>query len=929
VTPRPVGESATDEPLFWKRYKQIKALLSAGQKLRRWKFDREEALSQVNYLLPLVVLDGLNMLTGAPLTREEMHQLFRLFRRHETIGLLVTESSQSSPFDSTMADVVISLASKEDCGYLLQHLEIEKSRYMGQVRGRHPFKILPLGTEIGTEKASLYTPMVPKKDKRAPLRRHGLVVYPSLHYVMVKTGYEPGLAAARSHATATFSTGDRYVDQLGLPANLPRTSVVTIEGPRGTFKSALANTFLISGLLERQSVLLIRFNDEPYYDLSDRWPRLSASLLDKVSSNAGSFTWRDFKLIPDEGKKESGSWVNLASEHKVSISRWEYKPSEAHAGQDGPALFEVDFKSGALLPEEFVHVIREIMIRAEEISRVAVQDVDMIGVSYPFLKHSETTGDLFLTAFTHIMRNSQVGLLMTATRSGLAEANAMVDRAVVLSDAALSTEYCDIFGKREVVLRPRGVAGRLEGKDEPRAKGEAPLREVTPLLLRPYDGGDSVPQFVVDTRCLDGFVGFGTQQIHRAGVSIFLFEENDGPHRRYNDDVESMVCAAMARPSRGLFRSRMPARASQQVSVLRFGSLFSEAVHKSLGILPGGSPLERTVVYTVDEFWEEDIHEPDRLLSFKPYYRNILLLAYLREAVTEVQPKGNPGPLSFGSWQEVAGFAKEYSDGAGQGRRGFWCDLSASETLSCVLMDALASGKGLQYADGEENKIFESKDSRLSCGQLNALEALCDLFSMTGPIEESQMRLLPTDACVYVCWYSQLRELIAREPRLGEQLDVAALPGGGFKGDWFIGIEKGSVSIALGEIIVRKLTDPAEDYRRFAAGVGLPASNKFEDPDDRVFAWPRAQHVTLARIIKDIYGNAWSRSKIPQYPQFRTALSTICRHLTPLAGDALGDKRPDRRKMVRTLVERVLRRVPLLKSVSTEGSGQSGNSGIV
>ena len=167
VTPRPVGESATDEPLFWKRYKQIKALLSAGQKLRRWKFDREEALSQVNYLLPLVVLDGLNMLTGAPLTREEMHQLFRLFRRHETIGLLVTESSQSSPFDSTMADVVISLASKEDCGYLLQHLEIEKSRYMGQVRGRHPFKILPLGTEIGTEKASLYTPMVPKKDKRA------------------------------------------------------------------------------------------------------------------------------------------------------------------------------------------------------------------------------------------------------------------------------------------------------------------------------------------------------------------------------------------------------------------------------------------------------------------------------------------------------------------------------------------------------------------------------------------------------------------------------------------------------------------------------------------------------------------------------------------------------------------------------------------
>jgi hypothetical protein len=948
LTPRPLGKPDGDGSLFWTRCKQIEALLSAARVLRRRKLNGEKSLSYITHVLPLVVLDGLDMLTGAPLTREETHQLFQLFRRHETIGLLVAEASQESPFDSTMADVVITLApQEEDNGYLLQHLEIEKSRYTQHVRGRHPFKTLPLRPEADSKNASLHTPPIPGKDLTSPLRRHGVVVYPSLHYVMLRTDYEPSGRVPRG----VFAIGDGDVDRLGLPADLPRGSVVTIEGPRGTFKSALANTFLVSGLREGESVLLIRFNDQPYYEEGGRRPRLSTKVVAKRGRDAESFRWKYLQQLLDTEVGDSPNWANLASRHKVSISRWEYRPPGFVRLKERPVLFEIDFKGGALLPEEFIHIVREVMIRAPKVRRVAVQDVDMIGVSYPFLKRSSTTGDIFLAAFAHIMRNVRVDLLMTATRSGLAEANAMVDRAAILSDAVLSSEYCDIFGKREVVIRPKGVVGGQVGQpgSDPGGRpgrrhvmvggqvgqpGSDPktgtrLREVTPLLLRPDDAGD-VPRFAVDTRCLDGFLGFGTGRIHRAGLSIFLFEENEGTHRRYNDEVESMVCASMAQPPRGLSRVRVPGTDTQEVSVLRFTSLYSEAVHNSLGILPADSPLDRTVVYTVDEFWKEDPNIRDRLRAPKPYYRNVLLLAYLRDKVSPGRWPAESGlrvgrraePHSFGSWQEVAAAVQTDSANLNQDGRRFWCDLSASETLSCVLMDSLASGMHLRrgtHDDCNIKGVFEPKV--LSGRQIDEIEALCDLFAMMGPIDKKDKRVLPRDACLYVCWYSQLRELIARAPDLGERLDVAALPGGGFTGDWFIGTAKGSASLALGDIIVSKLSSSVEDYKRFAAGVGLPATPKFSAPTNKVFAWPRAQHVTLDRVMKDIHGQAWARSQIDGYPHFRAALSTICRHLTPLAGPPLDGQTEGRREKVRALVERVLLRVPMLKSA---GSGDGG-----
>jgi len=57
-------------------------------------------------------------------------------------------------------------------------------------------------------------------------------------------------------------------------------------------------------------------------------------------------------------------------------------------------LYEIDFKTGHLLAEEFIQFIRDIIIRQPKgklITRVVVDDVSEIGVAYPFLRKSETS----------------------------------------------------------------------------------------------------------------------------------------------------------------------------------------------------------------------------------------------------------------------------------------------------------------------------------------------------------------------------------------------------------------------------------------------------------------------------------------------------------------------------------------------------------
>jgi len=186
LSPRSLLNDDSGEDIFWKRYQQLQDLLVGAYELRKKKGGKRVYTK----ILPVIAVDSLNMFGIGELRRDQLHALLSLFRRYETIGIFTVESLRETPYDSTLADVVIELNGGEDDGYYVRYLEVKKSRYRNHVFGRHPFKTIPLKDMNETPKV-----FYRKEDQRDRLEggsekdaRCGVVVYPSLHYVVVKTG---------------------------------------------------------------------------------------------------------------------------------------------------------------------------------------------------------------------------------------------------------------------------------------------------------------------------------------------------------------------------------------------------------------------------------------------------------------------------------------------------------------------------------------------------------------------------------------------------------------------------------------------------------------------------------------------------------------------------------------------------------------------
>jgi hypothetical protein len=164
-------------------------------------------------------------------------------------------------------------------------------------------------------------------------------------------------------------------------------------------------------------------------------------------------------------------------------------------------------------------------------------------------------------------------------------------------------------------------------------------------------------------------------------------------------------------------------------------------------------------------------------------------------------------------------------------------------------------------------------------------------------------------AAVYILWYSQLRELINMYPILANKLKVCALPGRGFTGTWFLGILKGSVSVELGQEIIKILSTPEEQYKRLLRGVGLPLLEEFRKKDVYL-AWRYSDNVWL-NTIYGIHEHARSRFMIPNYPEMRTKLATKCRQLiTPYEYEIEeSDKEQYIEDYINKLLERLKRRL--------------------
>jgi hypothetical protein len=696
----------------------------------------------------------------------------------------------------------------------------------------------------------------------------------------------------------------------------------------------------------------------------------------------------------------------------------------------------------ALLPEEFLEYVRDAMRLPRRdsgrvnVRRVVLDDVSLIGTSYPLLRQSKTAGDLFLSTFVHLIRAKNADLIMTGTPGNFEEADEMVNRACTLSNTILSTDFCDVFGQRFVLVTGEGLmSGQAHRvKTAGGRQDRRPVPGVVEVLEGPEPSKDVPTRFQVNRERLRGLVGYDKGDIHRPGIVLNVFSEGQ-ILEGYNREIATMLERACAAPAQGELGSSQvdPTFASRLVSVHKYGSDRSEAIHDSLKIL-GGKPVDKTVLVAVDEFFgvQEGIRSPLESLAsidstpdeeepsraeqgeaahkkpldreeyekrydrryyvgaprnydkLVPYYGNVLVLAYNIEALPEFSvgnltwqgleeqmqalddPKGPPpGKREWPAYLEKY-FRTPLLNKEDTRTWPFEVGAWSAETLACIFLDAVVSGIGGIAPDPKDS--IEPKSHRLFSPSAvekvddgmgkqvgdklktldpanppqdlkDALASLARLLKRCwrsfefGPtrrqeIEKALQNKLVPNAAVYVCWYSQLRELIDENPQLGSKLKVCPLPGRGFKGDWFLGVVEGSVSLSLGEEVVKRLCSKDEEQKRFVRGVGLPVSRRYcpgaaegattaaakdsaasdkdqdrangapenegavsdEDTAPNFLAWPRGRDTPLIEVIK-IHQNALSRAHIPGYQSFRGMLGTLGRQL---AASGLGEK--DERK---------------------------------
>jgi hypothetical protein len=912
LSPRPLARDTSRlADFFWRQYEQIEFLVRSAAE------HNEKAINK-GYRdstgIRLIVVDSLNMLGMEQNNREMLHRVFDLFRQHRIMGVFTIEANAPIGFDSTMGDVVFTFSREDDSGYEITFIECTKSRFGCRTMGRHPYKIKAPPTARQIAKGILTDPEPGE---------YGIVVLPSPHAVVHATSESRPKAESSNGAEDQkretllfpFGWGDAVTNHL-LRSTLHRGHVVALAGPSGTFKTQVALNFLLHGLVGKsadetrdeshESVLYIRLGTPEELDFKGVLAFADPNVLDDCNVAAEGDLREQVRKLRNKLRRvprEKDNLGFLRAPNKVDLTVYE---EENYEGPGRPPKFiQVDFRMGMLLAEEFIDIIERIRNVHPEIQRVVVDDVGSIGVSYPLLKHSTTTGDLFLSAFVHIIKNHGYDLLLVGTTGDFPEANHMVHRACTLADSVLRTKIGAVFGDRYVLLTGDGMTSKQPNQ------GDTP-----PVVLLPSGDKDN-PMIKPDAQLLDEFVGFDSGEIQRPGIVLHLYRESL-TQERYNAEMLKRLQArygvwrtpAAGNTSGVRVQSFTPGRMSHlQEPLERRADGSSQAPDKALLLDP---PRDHTAIRMIDEFelrtLEDDVQskrdgsQGDDDGKEQVLMRNVLLVAYRKEFEGIFQCK---------SWQAMRDVVERLPH---RGRR-FAFDRKAPETLACLVLDAIASGGGWKWSNSRGQFDFaEFFGVHSTQSIVQEFDALYELMFRHSWTEDDQKRLLaesykgpsqaspearpketpfdpwteslPADAAVYVCWYSQLRELLDREPSLTQELTVCNLPAGGFKGDWYLRVEPGSVSLNLGKSIVDRLTSPAEDYERFRQGLCLPVTKAIRESE--VLVWHGAPStMRLKTFVEPIWTNAHRRSDIYNYRRFNRLLYTF--------GETLAGKRVDRK----------------------------------
>lgn len=446
LSPCSISDDQTNhDEVFLKRFKELELLLraicayneqvsiqtekiieEAAKESKRTHKPVQIAYDAADPRVKLVVIDSINAFSNNTLNRQEIIRLMSLLKEYGIIGIftLGDDGNQASlemiegNTIQYLADVVISLKCDYTNSYTHNYLEITKSRYRQQVIGKHPYKISQINSAV-TNLARLFTPGIKKK----------LEVLPSLHYrTNASTQFEEERVIRETNVKWNLF-GIEAMSEI-LPEHFKTRSkdlaqIITIIGESGLYKSDIAINALLNGIRNGENGLIVRLSDRELFRYSG--VRLSSELYDEIAKKSKHRAIQMEESLADQESKKA-SKVKL---YKFNLHGW--KPDFA---PKGARLYEVTFKSGVLYPEEMVDELLRI-IKLNNVKRIVLADLKLIGVSYPFLVDSPTSGKIFLSAFLHIMRNYGIHVIITSSLSAQAASVDQINSARVLSDAVL------------------------------------------------------------------------------------------------------------------------------------------------------------------------------------------------------------------------------------------------------------------------------------------------------------------------------------------------------------------------------------------------------------------------------------------------------------------------------------------------------------
>jgi hypothetical protein len=616
---------------------------------------------------------------------------------------------------------------------------------------------------------------------------------------------------------------------------------VLIAGMRHCFKTALAVNYLLRGIFPDDSqpgavpgtVLYVRLHDLPMFPPDQEfrgktrlWHRF-ARRWRRSPSNESSGSSRAFESPTAmrtfwKGHCEGENITMRSVDGMTELAAGNY----AEAG----ALIELDLKTGAISAEKALVSIWEVVQSAKEfripVTRVVLDDISRIGVSYPAVHDGEISQKLFITALARMLRERRIGLVLVGTEGEASEGDDMIARAKTVANTIINARFIDVYGERHVAVTGEGLAGGTGDLAGDRM-------ESIPITIRDPEDGDGVA-FAADAHQLDGLIGFSRpgDPIKRPGSTLYVFEEGD-VQREYLHRVEHLLYAALgggnphANGDRdgagrtaqdGSSQQMLPRQVDGRFRMIRFDSNHSAAMFDAVDMqYEHGTPQDQTVLSMLDEFAAGHLSDrfaplfrvpgEDRPRSSRVLYRNVLL------HVDVGGPPGQPGPRQ--SWVDL--------DGSTGNGAPVCVDAQANETFTCCLLDAIYLGlpppekfdRCLDFVRYLENAAREG-------AVLDEVEAMAKVLARSNPLTKDAPPLAPRHI---ICWYSQLRDWLSDHDNGSTvgHMTLYPLPGNGFTGDWHIGVLKGSVSLRLGKHIIDRMCSQHEQYERFLVGVGLPS----------------------------------------------------------------------------------------------------------